>query len=266
MATGKSLVIGFGVTGEALVRHLPAGSVTAVEDRVTDDKRSRADALGVPLIAAPDEAGLEALINDVDLVLPSPGVPLSHPVYRLSKQAGVEVVSEVELAFRQSKAPMVAITGTNGKTTVTTLVAAMLAASGQRAVAAGNIGFPLIDAAHADADVIVAEVSSFQLQFTTTFAPRVGTWLNLSEDHLDWHPSMAHYAAAKGRIWANQTPGDVAVANADDPAVMSAAETVTAALETFGSSGDYRTVDGLLVGPGGREIAAADALPRHLPH
>src|SRR5437764_220168 len=261
MAAGKSLVIGFGVTGEALVRHLPRQSVIAVEDRATDDKRARADALGVTLIEAPDEARLSALINDADLVLPSPGVPLSHPVYKLAEQAGVEVISEVELAFRQSKAPMVAITGTNGKTTVTTLVAAMLVASGRRAVAAGNIGLPLIDAASAETDVIVAEVSSFQLQFTSTFAPRVGTWLNLSEDHLDWHPSMAHYAAAKSRIWVNQTAGDVAIANADDPAVMAAAETVTAALETFGSTGDYRAVDGLLMGPGGREIVGVDALP-----
>ncbi len=91
------------------------------------------------------------------------------------------------------------------------------------AVAAGNIGLPFIDAAGLDVDVLVTEVSSFQLQFTDRFHPAVSCWLNLAEDHLDWHPTMAHYAAAKAKIWAAQGPGDVAVLNADDDAVMAAA-------------------------------------------
>ncbi|MDQ1395508.1 MAG: UDP-N-acetylmuramoylalanine--D-glutamate ligase [Acidimicrobiaceae bacterium] len=263
----STLVIGFGVTGEAVARHADAGTVVAVEDRPDDAKRERAAALGVTLVEAPDEVALAALVRKAELVLPSPGVPLSHPIYRVAEQSGAEVVSEVELAARRARVPIVAITGTNGKTTVTTLVAAMLVASGSRAVAAGNIGLPLLDAVASDAEVIVAEVSSFQLAFTRTFAPHVATWLNLAEDHLDWHPSMRHYADAKARIWANQTPGDIAVANRDDPAVMAAAATAPAAVVTFGGGeGDYRVSNGFLVAPAGNQIAALDELPRRLPH
>ncbi len=111
------------------------------------------------------------------------------------------------------------MTGTNGKTTVTTLIAEMLAAGGRRALAAGNIGRPLLDAVHDDVDVVVAEVSSFQLRFTETFRPRVAVFLNVAEDHLDWHPSFKDYVAAKARIFANQAGDDLLVFNADDEAV-----------------------------------------------
>ena len=120
--------------------------------------------------------------------------------------------SEIELAgvaAARRGVPLVAVTGTNGKTTVTTLIAGMLAAGGRRAAAAGNIGRPLLDAVHDDdVDVVVAEVSSFQLRFTETFRPRVAVVLNVAEDHLDWHPSFKDYVAAKARIFANQAGDD----------------------------------------------------------
>ena len=116
-----------------------------------------------------------------------------------------------------------AVTGTNGKTTVTTLIAEMLTAGGRRALAAGNIGRPLLDAVHDDVDVVVAEVSSFQLRFTETFRPRVAVLLNVAEDHLDWHPSFKDYVAAKARIFANQAGDDLLVFNADDAAVAEVA-------------------------------------------
>src|SRR4029077_3443008 len=109
--------------------------------------------------------------------------------------------------------PLVAITGTNGKTTVTTLVTRMLAGAGLRTVAAGNTDVPLVDALDEGLDVIVVEASSFRLQFTETFRPSVAVWLNLAEAHLDWHASRAEYAAAKAKIWANQRDGDLAVVN-----------------------------------------------------
>ncbi|HLY81343.1 MAG TPA: UDP-N-acetylmuramoyl-L-alanine--D-glutamate ligase, partial [Acidimicrobiales bacterium] len=171
---------------------------------------------------------------------------------------------------------MVAITGTNGKTTVTTLVAAMITASGRRAIAAGNIGLPLVDAVGRPADVVVAEVSSFQLQFTESFRPDVSCWLNLAEDHLDWHPTLAHYAAAKARIWAAQGPGDVAVLGADDPAVMAAAGDPAHGLPagvtrwTFSTSGpaDFSVdrASGLLTGPGASPLVEIGRLRRALPH
>ena len=268
-----ALVVGLGVTGEAVARHLTNRGVRVVlvEDAPSDRTRARAAALGpaVELVERPGLDRLETLLAGVDLVVPSPGVPHAHPVYELAAAAGVPLVSEVELAAMATTRPIVAVTGTNGKTTVTTLITAMLAAAGRKAAAAGNIGLPLVDAATADVDVLVAEVSSFQLQYTDTFHPSVAVWLNVAEDHLDWHPSFEHYAAAKSRIWRNQGRGDVAVANAEDPVVMDAARSARGSVVTFGvDTGDYH-VDrrrGALVTPAGDEIVAVADLPRSLPH
>lgn len=264
------LVVGMGVTGEAVARWLlsQGESVTAVEDRPTDAARARGEAVGVRLIEAPRPDELDQLVRDASMVVPSPGVPVGHPVFALAEAAGVPVVSEVELAAERARVPIVAITGTNGKTTVTTLVTSMLERSGLDAVAAGNIGRPLIEAAAAETGVLVAEVSSFQLQFTRRFRPVVAVWLNLSEDHLDWHPSMAHYAAAKARVWANQGPGDVAIVNSDDPAVLAASAGVPSGVRvvTFGSDGDWRVSDGRLRGPLGLDLGPVADLPRRLPH
>jgi UDP-N-acetylmuramoylalanine--D-glutamate ligase len=207
------------------------------------------------------------LVATADLVVPSPGVPHAHPVYDIARAAGVPVLSEIELAARATAVPIVAVTGTNGKTTVTTLITDMLTASGRRAIAAGNIGLPLVEAIERDADVLVAEVSSFQLEHTETFRPSVAVWLNVAEDHLDWHPSFEHYVAAKSRIWCNQGTDDVAVANAEDATVLSAARVAPGALVTFCiTAGDYRVEAGSLVTPAGEKIVAIADLPRALPH
>jgi UDP-N-acetylmuramoylalanine--D-glutamate ligase len=260
------LIVGMGVTGEAVARHLGAERVVVTEDHPSERSRSRAAALGVQLVEVPSPHQLDDLVRHSAMVVPSPGVPAGHPVYAIAAEAGVEVVSEVELAAREASAQLLAVTGTNGKTTVTTLVAAMLVRAGRSAIAAGNIGLPLIAAVTQPVEIIVAEVSSFQLQFTSTFRPSVAVWLNLAEDHLDWHPTMAHYADAKAKVWANQGDDDVAVANSDDPVVMDAARRVRGRLLTFGTDGDYRVNSGALVTPDGEIIAAIDALPRRLPH
>ncbi|HMC51595.1 MAG TPA: UDP-N-acetylmuramoyl-L-alanine--D-glutamate ligase, partial [Acidimicrobiales bacterium] len=229
----RVVVVGLAVTGTAVARRLMAEgkAVVAVDDRPDDAVRRRAADLGVELVEAPSPAELAELAGEADLVVVSPGVPARHPVFALAGRA--PLVSEVELAGRMARAPIVAVTGTNGKTTVTTLVAEMLEASGRRALAAGNIGLPLVDAVRRDVDVLVAEVSSFQLQLTSTFRPRVAVWLNLAEDHLDWHPTMRHYVEAKARVWANQSGADLAVANADDALVWRAAAGAPAALAGF---------------------------------
>jgi UDP-N-acetylmuramoylalanine--D-glutamate ligase len=220
------------------------------------------------LVSAPEGAVLEALARSVDEIVVSPGVPARHAVFTLGES--VPVIGEVELAWRRSRCPIVAITGTNGKTTVTTLVQAMLEASGKRAVAAGNIGLPLLDAVSGDAEVIVAEVSSFQLALTTSFRPAVGAWLNFSADHLDWHDTVEDYREAKARLWANSGAGDVAVVNAEDPVVSSAAQLPRsrgASVLTFGLAvGDYTLVDGALAGPDGTPVAQVQELARSMPH
>ncbi|MEW6155457.1 MAG: UDP-N-acetylmuramoyl-L-alanine--D-glutamate ligase [Actinomycetota bacterium] len=264
-----ALVVGMGSSGEAVARHLldRGARVVAVDDAPTDAARRRAADAGINLIVGPDLDVLRRLVTAAEVVVPSPGVPEGHPVFALAEELGTPVRGEVELAGRWARRPVVAITGTNGKTTVTELVTAMLQESGARAVAAGNIGLPLSEAVRRDVDVFVAEVSSFQLRFTDSFRPKVAVWLNLAEDHLDWHADMAAYAAAKARIWANQGPGDVAVVNADDPVVMVNAAHAPSTVVTFGLSepADYTVVGDELRGPAGALATIAD-LRRALPH
>jgi UDP-N-acetylmuramoylalanine--D-glutamate ligase len=294
--SGPTLVIGLGVTGEAVARRLAAdGAVTVVDDQPGSarfaERAAGLAALGVTVVGAPAPEQLAELVAGADLIVPSPGVPEAHPVYGLAGRAGVPLRSEIELAgvaAARRGVPLVAVTGTNGKTTVTTLVAEMLGAGGRRAVAAGNIGRPLLDAVHDDVDVVVAEVSSFQLRFTETFRPRVAVLLNVAEDHLDWHPSFKDYVAAKARIFASQADDDLLVFNADDEAVADVARSAPARSVAFTvQAGDgprpgrgsappgppgsarfpvWRLEGGLLRPPDGTALVPASALARHSPH
>jgi UDP-N-acetylmuramoylalanine--D-glutamate ligase len=267
----RALIVGLGRSGQAVARHLLVRkvNVVAVDDTPGDDARAAAAALGIGLVEAPGAEALANLVVRADLVVPSPGVPASHPVFALARAAGVPVRGEVELASRWSICPLVAVTGTNGKTTVTTLIAEMLSASGVASIAAGNIGLPLSDAvANEELKVVVAEVSSFQLAFAESFRPVVAVWLNVAPDHLDWHGGTDAYVAAKARIWANQGPGDVAVVNADDPVVMAQAARAPSRIVTFGLEPDraqFTIVNGRLKGPDGPLAEVAD-LARALPH
>ena len=269
MPARRVLVYGLGVSGTATAAHLLAEGidVVAADDDTGDGPRRVADRLGITVVGAPDPATLRTLVDSVDEVVVSPGVPAHHRLFGLDTR--VPVVGEVELAGRRAQVPVCAITGTNGKTTVTTLVSAMLRASGRSAAPAGNIGAPLLDAVGSGADVVVAELSSFQLALTETFRPAVGAWLNFAPDHLDWHGSVADYRRAKARLWANAGPGDVAVVNAEDDVVAaesSAPRSRGATVVTFGlRRGDYTVRGGALVGPGGA-IARAHELPRAWPH
>ena len=170
------------------------------------------------------------------LVVLSPGVPIDLPEIARAKAAGVTVIGELELASRWLRGPIVAITGTKGKSTTTTLVGRMLEAAGRRVLVGGNIGYPVsaqVDASTADT-VHVIEASSFQLETTDTFRPWIAALLNFSPDHLDRHPDEAAYAAAKLRIFANQGSQDWAVVNADSPEAMEMTQHVRARVVTFG--------------------------------
>ena len=262
------LVYGLGVSGAAVARHLLADGtdVVAADDDAGPRPASVAAELGLDLVVAPDADALASLAASVDEVVVTPGVPAAHPVFALD---GVPLVGEVELAWRRARVPMVAVTGTNGKTTVVTMATSMLEASGRRAVAAGNIGLPLLDALDRDPEVVVAEVSSFQLALTRDFRPAVGAWLNFSADHLDWHPSLEHYRAAKAQLWANAATGDVVVVNADDAVVVAESAAPVrrgARAVTFGlDRGDVRVRHGALV-VSGEEVVHVDELARPFPH
>ena len=165
-----------------------------------------------------------------DLVVLSPGVPPDQPALEPARRRGAEVIGELELASRWLRGRVIAVTGTKGKSTTTTLVGRMLDAAGRKVLVGGNIGVPLsgqVEESTVDT-VHVVEVSSFQLETTTTFRPWIAVWLNFSEDHLDRHPTVEAYAAAKARIFANQTAADWAVINADDPVVMARSRGIAA--------------------------------------
>jgi UDP-N-acetylmuramoylalanine--D-glutamate ligase len=157
-----------------------------------------------------------------DLIVLSPGVPMELPEVALARAAGVPVIGELELASRWVRGPVVAITGTKGKSTTTTLVGRMLEAAGKRVLVGGNIGVPLSTQVESSTDdtVHVVEASSFQLEATDRFHPKIAALLNFSPDHLDRHPSVAAYAAAKQRVFANQTAEDWTVVNANSAAAL----------------------------------------------
>jgi UDP-N-acetylmuramoylalanine--D-glutamate ligase len=235
----RALVIGLGVSGRAAADLLTAigVEVTVVEDRADHPGLEAARAAGLRVVTG--EA--RPPVQDVDLVVPSPGVPESAPVLREAAERGVPVWSEPELAWRHRPLRLLAITGTNGKTSVTELVAAMLAADGRAAVACGNIGTPMsaVVGSLDEGTVLVAELSSFQLRFVHRLRPEVAALLNLADDHLDWHDDTAAYHRAKARIWRAQGADDWAVVALDDP--------VAAALRDRWAPG--RRADVTLLGP-----------------
>jgi UDP-N-acetylmuramoylalanine--D-glutamate ligase len=230
----RALVIGFRRTGEAAARLLQRRGVAV---RVSDGRS--ADALA---IAPADHAGIELrlgedgldLLDDVDLVVPSPGVPREAPLLQEAVRRGIPIHSEIELAFRVLECPVIAITGTNGKSTTTTLVGTALERAGWSTFVGGNLGTPLVTAVDRPYDVAVAEVSTFQLEWVERFRPRVGCLLNVTPDHLDRHADFAEYRALKARLFAYQWPEDVAVLNRDDPETWRLASTLAARVVSFG--------------------------------
>ncbi len=170
-----------------------------------------------------------------ELIVMSPGVPLTIPPVVKARELNIPVISEPELAFRYSDVPFVAITGTNGKTTTTTLTAVLLEEDGRKVVAGGNIGLPLISQCPqmTAQDIVVAEMSSFQLESVDTFCPKVAVVMNVTPDHLDRHKTMEAYAAAKANIFKNQTADDYLLLNKDDNIVSAMAASAASKVYFF---------------------------------
>jgi UDP-N-acetylmuramoylalanine--D-glutamate ligase len=270
----RALVVGFGVTSEAVARALLArgGKVLVVDDHPSDERRRRAESVGVPLLEAPASSAWPTLVAEHDIVVPTPGLPERHPVFDAARTAGVPLLSELDLARQWDDRPILAITGTDGKTTVTTMVTAMVEASGRRAAAVGNTDVPLVAAIDDHAiEVFVVEASSFRLAPTQRFEPAVATWLNFADDHLDVHRTLADYEQAKARIWADLTEGrGVAVVNVDDPVVRAHRPAPPIRSVGFGlaaaTADDYHLDGDRLLTPHGDLLATADELFRALPH
>ncbi|WP_379143482.1 UDP-N-acetylmuramoyl-L-alanine--D-glutamate ligase [Paenibacillus sp. sgz500992] len=215
------VVLGLAKSGVQVAKVLhERGAVVTVNDKKERDQSPEAselESLGISVICGGHPEGL--IHSGVSLVVKNPGIPYTVPPVQQALQLGIEVVTEVEVAYRLCAAPMIGITGSNGKTTTTTWVGRMLEAAGMKPIVAGNIGTPLSQAAlEADEDNwMVVELSSFQLKGTETFRPKVGALLNVAETHLDYHGDMDDYVASKAKLFANQGPSDTAVLNWDDP-------------------------------------------------
>lgn len=272
---GSVLVVGLGVTGCAVARALAdRGHEVITADDLPDRAAQSAAQAGLALAEVHDSADADVLgwlVGRVAAVVPAPGVPPRHPCYSLADAAGVPVVSELDLAAQWDGRPLAAVTGTNGKTTVTTLIEGMLNRSGISAVGAGNTDVALVDAISQDTETFVVEASSFRLHRARLFAPAVAVWLNLAPDHLDWHSDFDDYAASKARIWANQGSGDVAVVPFDDPVIepwttaIAARKVTFAAAGALGAPADVRFEAGVLTAHGSPMVDTAD-LPRRRPH
>ena len=223
LAGRRVTVVGLAKSGVAAARLLRTAGADVIGTDVKPvaalgrEAAALAD-LGVRLLAG--EGGTAAAFADTDLIVVSPGIPLDGAQLAAARARQVPIIGELELGWRAMEADTIAITGTNGKTTTTALIGAMLAQQPRPVLIAGNIGTPL--SAHAlsfPADgLVVCEVSSFQLETTKVFQPRVAVVLNITPDHLDRHGTFAAYVDAKARIFANQAPADCAVLNADDEA------------------------------------------------
>jgi len=239
-------VIGAARSGVAAAELLArrGATVTLSEMRAHLDEEERLRQAGVEL-----ELGghLPATLLRADLVVTSPGVPYRHPLVEAARHAGVPVMGELELASRWLRGRIVAITGTKGKSTTTTLTGRMLEAGGHRVLVGGNIGHALsaqVDESTEDT-IHVVEASSFQLEATDTFHPWIAVLLNFSPDHLDRHETVEEYAAAKTRLFTQQSGNDWAVLNADDPATLEMARQARARRLLF--SMDAKLTDGIVL-------------------
>ena len=235
----KIVVIGMGKTGIAAAGFLgrQGAKVIAVDEKSPDqwgDEFSRI--AREPWLEIGDYHHVD-ILNGVSMVVPSPGIPPNNQLLVEALKRNISVISEIELAYRLIRVPILAVTGTNGKTTTTTLLGKILRDSGKKVFVGGNIGNHLIEYAETDQqdDFIVAEISSFQLQWIEKFKPFIAVLLNITCDHINYHGSFDEYRRVKASIFARQTKKDFAVLNAEDPEQAGIAGSISARTYSFSS-------------------------------
>jgi UDP-N-acetylmuramoylalanine--D-glutamate ligase len=249
--SGKNVaVLGAGLSGTAAALLLRSeDAAVTVLDSADENKllKSTLDNLRANGVMVRCGSAAETDASAYDLIVLSPGIDPASPLAANFSSRKIETIGELELGWRSVDMPVIAITGTNGKTTTTELLAQMLNACGQNTIACGNIGKPLCEVAleDRDLDVLTVEVSSFQLETITTFRPSISVWLNFAPDHLDRYRSVAEYRAAKLRIFDYQTSEDVAVLNAGESLPKIAARPVT--FSAYTDRADFRLEGGSIV-------------------
>jgi UDP-N-acetylmuramoylalanine--D-glutamate ligase len=224
VAGKRVAVIGLGRSGLAAVRLLQrlGARVTVADQKPSSELAAALGGLPAGEVEIHGAGGYTAALQGAEVVVVSPGVPMALEPLQRARQAGVRIIGELELASRHLTGRILAVTGTNGKSTTVTWIGELLRGAGYDPFVGGNLGTPLTEAALASLegkvwDLVVAEVSSFQLETIESFRPWIGAILNVTPDHLDRYPSMEAYAAAKLRLFENQGDADYAVLNADDP-------------------------------------------------
>jgi len=244
-------VLGAGLSGSAaaLLLRLAGAQVTVLDSAEEKNLlKSTIDNLRAHDVRVICGAAADEDSSTYQMAVLSPGIDPASPLVRNFSSRGIDTIGELELGWRFcEKIPVIAVTGTNGKTTTTELLAQMLNACGQRTIACGNIGKPLSEVAREKQpyDVLTVEVSSFQLETICTFHPSISLWLNFAPDHLDRYRSVAEYRAAKLRIFENQTDADVAVVNAIEKIPNIRPRTIT--FSAYANSGDFRVSEGAIL-------------------
>ena len=238
LAGKKIVVIGMGKTGIATAVFLGCrgASVVVIDEKPQREWGDAFQQLSGPSWLTVGSYDVTALAG-VDLVVPSPGVPPHHEILLAAQEKNIPIISEIELAYRFIQVPIIAVTGTNGKTTTTTLLGEILAHAGKKVFVGGNIGNPLIEYAGSPQtdDFIVAEISSFQLQWIKTFRPHAAILLNITCDHINYHGSFEAYRGVKARIFEHQTQSDLAILNAEDAAQEGLASSIPVQVVPFSS-------------------------------
>lgn len=258
------VIVGLGESGRAAAELLLSRGARVIgTDRAPLAKLARGvDRLEIELVLGGHEG---VPFRKAGLVVVSPGVP-AFAELREAEASGVEVIGEVELAARYLTAPLLAVGGTNGKSTATTLLGHLVEAAGYRAFVGANLGEPACDAPLAQPDVAVFEVSSFQMERVKVFRPKVGVLLNVSEDHLDRYDSFDDYVAAKGNCFIRQEEGDFAIGPVDDPRCLEQLRRGKGTVLTFGAGGDYDLVGSDVIERSSGErfsLSSADLHGRH---
>lgn len=268
-----TLVYGLAVAGRAVASELISRGehVLLADDLQSESNSEFAATLNSTVTVKPNVDELKSLLQRVDRVVPAPGIAENHLLFKTSLSLNKPVMSEIELAYQieqetKTPRPMVAITGTDGKTTTTLMASAMLNGAGLKSLAVGNTDTPLIAALRTDAQAFAVECSSFRLAYTQSFRAKASVWLNLAPDHLDWHSSIESYRLAKSKIWANLSETDVAVVPVSDVSIAKFAHGSKGRVVSFGkNSGDYHAMNGMLTSPAG-EILHMREMARSLPH